>query len=197
VERWSGFSEPPDRPRWTGAPCPQRPEPRWPGTSGPARWPCATQASLKPRTCSVSTVSTRSSRRSPVPSCWPRRSGQLVRMRQPWFSGWSEPTSRRSSAHLQGAMRCDDAPGDFIGERPVSSLIHPAGLPINTSTLEVLRRPVESARCRIEPTALASASRNTSSSSVSLATSLVRPGRRWPVVAGRVGWRARRVPAAG
>ena len=35
--------------------------------------------------------------------------------------------------------------GDFIGERPVSAFIHPAGLPINTSEIEVLRRPVESA----------------------------------------------------
>ncbi len=31
------------------------------------------------------------------------------------------------------------------GERPVNSFIHPAGLPINTSIIEVLRRPVESA----------------------------------------------------
>jgi transposase InsO family protein len=36
------------------------------------------------------------------------------------------------------------APGDFIGERPVNAVIHPAGLPINTSTIKVLRRPVES-----------------------------------------------------
>ena len=40
---------------------------------------------------------------------------------------------------------CDGAPGDFIGDRPVNSFIHPAGLPINTSMIEVLRRPVESA----------------------------------------------------
>ena len=37
------------------------------------------------------------------------------------------------------------APGDFIAERPVNCFIHPAGLPINTSTIKVLRRPVESA----------------------------------------------------
>ena len=36
-------------------------------------------------------------------------------------------------------------PGDFIGDRPVKSLIHPAGRPITTSIIEVLRRPVESA----------------------------------------------------
>jgi transposase InsO family protein len=37
-------------------------------------------------------------------------------------------------------------PGDFIGALPVNSCIHPAGLPIHTSTIEVLRRPVESAQ---------------------------------------------------
>ena len=47
----------------------------------------------------------------------------------------SRSTSRRS----------DGFPGDFIGERPVNSFIQPAGLPINTSMIEVLRRPVESA----------------------------------------------------
>jgi hypothetical protein len=46
----------------------------------------------------------------------------------------SRSTSRRSA----------DAPGDFIGDRPVNAVIHPAGLPINTSTIEVLRRPGES-----------------------------------------------------
>ena len=35
-------------------------------------------------------------------------------------------------------------PGDFIGALPVNSLIHPAGLPINTSTITMLRGPVES-----------------------------------------------------
>jgi hypothetical protein len=45
------------------------------------------------------------------------------------------PTSRRSAG----------APGDFIGDLPVNAVIHPAGRPINTSILEVLRRPVESA----------------------------------------------------
>jgi hypothetical protein len=36
-------------------------------------------------------------------------------------------------------------PGDFIGDLPVNSFIHPAGLPITTSSIEVLRRPPESA----------------------------------------------------
>lgn len=36
-------------------------------------------------------------------------------------------------------------PGDLIGALPVNPCIHPAGLPINTSTIKVLRRPVESA----------------------------------------------------
>jgi hypothetical protein len=36
-------------------------------------------------------------------------------------------------------------PGDFIGALPVNPCIHPAGLPINTSTIKVLQRPVESA----------------------------------------------------
>jgi transposase InsO family protein len=48
----------------------------------------------------------------------------------------SRSTSRRS----------DGAPGDFIAERPVNPFIHPAGLPTNTSTVEVLRPPVESAQ---------------------------------------------------
>jgi putative transposase len=44
------------------------------------------------------------------------------------------------------SRRNDGAPGDFIGDRPVNSFIHPAGLPINTSIIEVLRRPTESAQ---------------------------------------------------
>jgi hypothetical protein len=43
-------------------------------------------------------------------------------------------------------QRSDGLPGDFIGALPVNSRIHPAGLPINTSTIKVLRRPVESAQ---------------------------------------------------
>jgi len=44
------------------------------------------------------------------------------------------------------SRRNDGAPGDFIGDRPVNATIHPAGLPINTPTIKVLRRPVESAQ---------------------------------------------------
>ena len=44
------------------------------------------------------------------------------------------------------SRRCEGWPGDFIGERPVKSCIQPAGLPINTSIIKVLRRPVESAQ---------------------------------------------------
>ena len=36
----------------------------------------------------------------------------------------------------------DVAPGDFVGNLPVSSFIHPAGLLINTSEIKVLRRQV-------------------------------------------------------
>ena len=46
--------------------------------------------------------------------------------------------NRRSTSR-----RSDGFPGDFIGARPVNVFIHPAGLPIGTSTLEVLQRPVE------------------------------------------------------
>jgi transposase InsO family protein len=46
----------------------------------------------------------------------------------------SRSTSRRSTG----------APGDFIADLPVNALIHSAGLPIATSTIEVLLRPVES-----------------------------------------------------
>src|SRR5439155_24222361 len=47
--------------------------------------------------------------------------------------------NRRSTSR-----RSDGFPGDFIGDLPVNAFIHPAGRPINTSRLEVLRRPVES-----------------------------------------------------
>jgi hypothetical protein len=43
------------------------------------------------------------------------------------------------------SRRCDGLPGDFIGDLPVNSFIHPTGLPSTTSSIEVLRRPVESA----------------------------------------------------
>ena len=45
-------------------------------------------------------------------------------------------TSRRSAG----------APGERMASLPVNCFIHPAGRPINTSWLKVLRRPVESAQ---------------------------------------------------
>jgi hypothetical protein len=47
--------------------------------------------------------------------------------------------NNRSASH-----RSAGAPGDFIGDLPVNAFIHPAGRPIDTSTPEVLQRPVES-----------------------------------------------------
>ncbi|HSZ04968.1 MAG TPA: hypothetical protein VK778_07180, partial [Solirubrobacteraceae bacterium] len=44
------------------------------------------------------------------------------------------------------SRRNDGFPGDFIGALPVNSVIHPAGRPINTSTINVLRGPVETAQ---------------------------------------------------
>ncbi|MET7305115.1 hypothetical protein [Embleya sp. NPDC005575] len=41
------------------------------------------------------------------------------------------------------SRRSEGFPGDFIAALPVNSRIHPANLPIHTSTIEVLRRPVE------------------------------------------------------
>ncbi len=52
--------------------------------------------------------------------------------------------SRQNS--LSTSRGCVGCPGDFIGALPVNSLIHPAGLPIHTSTIKVLRGPVESAQ---------------------------------------------------
>lgn len=43
------------------------------------------------------------------------------------------------------SRRSEGAPGDRIASLPVNCFIHPAGRPINTSWLKVLRRPVESA----------------------------------------------------
>jgi putative transposase len=50
--------------------------------------------------------------------------------------------SRQNSRSI--SRRSAGAPGDFIGDRPVNSIIHPAGRPIITSNIKVLRRPVES-----------------------------------------------------
>src|SRR4051812_25991557 len=43
------------------------------------------------------------------------------------------------------SRRAGGLPGDLIAGRPVTVTIHPAGRPIATSTIKVLRRPVESA----------------------------------------------------
>src|SRR5215218_10120329 len=48
--------------------------------------------------------------------------------------------------HRSTSRRCDGLPGDFIAERPVNSVIQPAGLPIATPHIEVLRRPLEFAQ---------------------------------------------------
>src|SRR5262245_18194967 len=52
-------------------------------------------------------------------------------------------TSRENNRST--SRRSDGFPDDFIGALPVSAFVQPAGLPINTSNIEVLRRPVESA----------------------------------------------------
>jgi len=55
----------------------------------------------------------------------------------------SPPAISRQNARWI-SRRNDGAPGDFIGDRPVNACIQPAGLPIDTPQIEVLRRPVES-----------------------------------------------------
>ncbi len=55
-----------------------------------------------------------------------------------------EPFAISRQNNRSTSRRSDGFPGDFIGALPVSSFIHPAGLPINTSTIKVLRRPVGS-----------------------------------------------------
>ena len=57
-----------------------------------------------------------------------------------------KPSAIRRQNTRSTSRRCDGLPGDFIGDLPVNSFIHPAGLPITTSSIEVLRRPVESAQ---------------------------------------------------
>src|SRR5829696_3063838 len=60
-------------------------------------------------------------------------------------SSGSRPLAISHQNSRSTSRRCDGAPDDFIGDRPVNAAIHRAGLPIDTSTLEVSRRPVESA----------------------------------------------------
>jgi hypothetical protein len=70
-------------------------------------------------------------------------------------AAWDAPTANAASSLLKPlaisrqnkrstSRRSDGFPGDFISALPVNSFIHPAGLPINTSTIKVLQRPVES-----------------------------------------------------
>src|SRR5829696_4215477 len=61
-------------------------------------------------------------------------------------SSGSRPLAISHQNSRSTSRRCDGAPDDFIGDRPVNAAIHRAGLPIDTSTLEVSRRPVESAQ---------------------------------------------------
>ena len=66
----------------------------------------------------------------------------------PTAEGKIYPCAIRIQNSRSTSRRSDGAPGDFIGDLPVNSFIHPAGLPINTSEIKVLRRPVESAQFR-------------------------------------------------
>ena len=61
------------------------------------------------------------------------------RPNQLWVSVAICSQNRRSISH-----RSDGALGERIAPRPVNFCIHPAGRPINTSMIKVLRRPVES-----------------------------------------------------
>jgi len=65
--------------------------------------------------------------------------GVLTSRRRPIV--WLLVSVAKTTAPRPGEAK--GAPGDFIGDLPVKSFIHPAGLPMNTSTNEVLRRPVE------------------------------------------------------
>ena len=78
---------------------------------------------------------------------WPRHSlcsRAEHRPRPSRVPRWSPLAISRQNSRST-SRRWDGAPGDRIGPRPVNSVIHPAGLPIHTSRIEVLRRPVESA----------------------------------------------------
>jgi Integrase core domain len=57
-----------------------------------------------------------------------------------------KPSAIRRQNARSTSRRCDGLPGDFIADLPVNSFIHPAGLPIATPLVEVLRRPVDFAQ---------------------------------------------------
>src|SRR5690606_31140691 len=80
-------------------------------------WPARRRIQRVPTTCGPPTASAALSLVMPVAIC---------------------SQNRRSISH-----RSDGAPGERIAPRPVNLCIHPAGRPINTSIIEVLRRPVE------------------------------------------------------
>ncbi len=56
------------------------------------------------------------------------------------------PVAISSQNSRSSSQRCDGAPGEFIGDRPVNSFLHPVGLPINSLLIEVLRPPIESSQ---------------------------------------------------
>jgi hypothetical protein len=71
------------------------------------------------------------------------------RLRRPTASAASSllrPAAIRRQNNRSTSRRSDGLPGDFIGARPVNSVIHPAGLPIATLLHRALRRPIESAQ---------------------------------------------------
>ena len=54
-----------------------------------------------------------------------------------------KPFATSSQNSFCTPRRCDGAPGDFSADLPVNSLTQLDGLPINTSYVGVLRRPIE------------------------------------------------------
>jgi hypothetical protein len=54
------------------------------------------------------------------------------------------PCAMLTQNNRSKSRRIGGHPGERIPGRPVRATIHPSGLPIDTSVIEVLRRPVES-----------------------------------------------------
>jgi hypothetical protein len=61
-------------------------------------------------------------------------------------SSLASPLAFSAQNERSTPRRDEGLPGDLIADLPVSSVIHPAGLPIHTSTIGVLRRPLDLAR---------------------------------------------------
>jgi hypothetical protein len=57
----------------------------------------------------------------------------------------SNPFATSHQNNRSTSRRSDGFPADFIGARPINSIIQPAGLPIATLLDQSLRGPVESA----------------------------------------------------